>query len=94
MTDDPWTNRKIQADPEGYLRWQKEQQGKAERARKEAEEQSDFERFAEMFVERGGQRAKAREMYERYRNDQALEAAKQADQATQQHMWATRSRSV
>ena len=89
-----WTNRKIQADPEGYLAWQKEQQGKAERERNEAQEQSDFERFAEMFVERGGDPSKSRAMYERYRNDQALEEAKKYDRATNERMRESRSRTV
>jgi hypothetical protein len=73
---DGWTNKKLQADPEGYLRWQKEQQGKAERERKEAQEQSDFEEFARIFVERGGDPSQSREMYQRYRNDMVLEEAK------------------
>lgn len=33
-----WTNKEIQADPDGYLAWQKEQHGKAERERKKAED--------------------------------------------------------
>jgi hypothetical protein len=91
---DGWTNKELQANPEGYLRWQKGQQGKAERERKEAQEQSDFERFAEMFVERGGDPPKSREMYERYRNDMALEEAKKHDRATSERMRSVRSRAV
>jgi hypothetical protein len=72
---DGWTNKKLQADPEGYLRWQQEQKGKAERERKEAQEKSDFEQFKRIFVERGGDPSQAREMYDRYRNDMALEEA-------------------
>jgi hypothetical protein len=51
---DGWTNEQLQADPQAYLRWQQEQRGKAEAERKEAEERDDFERFARMFIERGG----------------------------------------
>jgi hypothetical protein len=43
---DGWTNEQVQANPQGYLRWQEEQRSKAERERKEAEEQRDFEAFA------------------------------------------------
>jgi hypothetical protein len=91
---DGWTNKELQANPEGYLRWQEEQRGKAERERKEAQEQSDFERFAEMFIERGGDPSKSREMYERYRNDMALEEAKKHDRATSERMRSVRSRAV
>ena len=72
---DGWTNKKLQADPEGYLRWQQEQKGKSEREPKEAQEKSDFEQFKRIFVERGGDPSQAREMYDRYRNDMALEEA-------------------
>jgi hypothetical protein len=94
MTEDPWTNEMVQARPQEYLRWKEEQQGKAERERKEREEESDYQIFREMFEARGGDPSDARSMYKRYRNDQALEAAKKLDQATQQHMRATRSREI
>jgi hypothetical protein len=91
---DGWTNKKLQADPEGYLRWQAEQKGKAERERKEAQEKSDFEQFKRIFVERGGDPSKSREMYERYRNDMALEEAKKHDRATSERMRSVRSKAV
>jgi hypothetical protein len=91
---DPWTNEQVQANPQAYLRWQEEQRTKAERERKEAEEQDDFERFAKMFVERGGDPGQSRAMYERYRNDMALEAAKKLDQETRNRMRTERSRQV
>jgi hypothetical protein len=91
---DGWTNKKLQADPEGYLRWQQEQKGKAERERKEAQEKSDFEQFKRIFVERGGDPSKSREMYERYRNDMALEEAKKHDRATSERMRSVRSKAV
>jgi hypothetical protein len=91
---DGWTNEQVQANPQRYLKWQEEQRGKAERERKEAEEQDDFERFAKMFIERGGNPSKSREMYERYRNDMALEAAKKLDQETRNRMRTERSRQV
>ena len=59
---DGWTNEQLQADPQGYLRWQEGQRTNAERERKEAQERSDFEQFAQMFVERGGDPRKSREM--------------------------------
>jgi hypothetical protein len=91
---DGWTNREVQADPQRYLAWQEEQRTKAERERKAREEESDFERFSELFVQRGGERSKAREMYDRYRNDMALEAAKKHDRASNERMRSERSRSV
>jgi hypothetical protein len=94
MTDDGWTNERLAADPEGYLRWQEEQRTRAERERKETQEQSDFERFAKMFVARGGDPSKSREMYERYRNDMAVEAANEYDQATSKQMRSARARAV
>jgi hypothetical protein len=91
---DGWTNKKLQADPEGYLRWQKEQKGKAERERKETQEKSDFEQFKRIFVDRGGDPSQAREMYDRYRNDMALEEAKKHDRATSERMRSVRSKAV
>jgi hypothetical protein len=91
---DGWTNKKLQADPEGYLRWQEEQKGKAERERKEAQEKSDFEQFKRIFVERGGDPSQAREMYDQYRADKALEAAKEHDRQTRGRMRSDRSRAV
>jgi hypothetical protein len=91
---DGWTNREVQANPERYRQWQAEQREQAERERKEAEEQDDFERFAQMFVERGGNPSKSREMYERYRNDMALEAAKRLDQQAREEHRRTRNRVI
>jgi hypothetical protein len=91
---DGWTNKKLQADPEGYLRWQKEQKGKAERERKETQEKSDFEQFKRIFVDRGGDPSQAREMYDGYRADKALEAAKEHDRQTSERMRSDRSRAV
>jgi hypothetical protein len=91
---DGWTNKKLQADPEGYLAWQKEQKGKAERERKEAQEKSDFKQFERIFVDRGGDPAEARAMYKKYRSDKAFEAAKQRDQETSTRMRSDRSRAV
>jgi hypothetical protein len=89
-----WTNKKLQADPEGYLRWQAEQKEKAEQELKEKREESDFESFERMFVGRGGDPAEARDMYKRYRNDVAVEAAKAHDQETRGRMRSARSRVV
>jgi hypothetical protein len=89
-----WTNRDIQAAPAAYKRHQEKQRERGERERKEAQEQSDFEQFAKMFIERGGDPSKSRQMYERYRNDMALEEAKKADQATRGQMRSARSRVV
>jgi hypothetical protein len=91
---DPWTNERLQADPQGYLKWQEEQRTKAERERKEAEEESDFQSFAKLFEERGGNPLKSREMYERYRNDMALEEAKALDQQARNWMRTERNRVV
>jgi hypothetical protein len=91
---DGWTNEQIQENPARYLAWQEEQRTKAERERKEAEEESDFQAFAKMFVERGGNPSKSREMYERYRNDMALEAAKALDQQAREEHRRTRNWAV
>jgi hypothetical protein len=91
---DGWTNEQVQANPQRYLKWQEEQRDKGERERKEAEEESDFQAFAKMFVERGGNPSKSREMYERYRNDQALEAAKALDQQARERVRTERMRQV
>ena len=91
---DGWTNKKLQADPEGYLRWQEEQKGKAEREAKEKREESDFEQFKRIFVDRGGDPAEARAMYKKYRSDMALEEAKKHDQETRGRMRSDRSRMV
>ena len=61
---------------------------------KRLEEQSDFEQFAQMFVERGGDPSQSPEMYERYRNDMALEEAKKYDQDTREQMRSVRPRVV
>lgn len=47
-----------------------------------------------MFVDRGGDPAKAREMYDSYRNDMALEAAKKHDRSTNERMRSVRSQAV
>jgi hypothetical protein len=91
---DGWTNEELQANPQAYLRWQEEQQGKAERERKEREEEADFESFAREFIARGGDPSESRAMYTKYRNDMALEAAKKVDVATRERMRSVRSRAV
>jgi hypothetical protein len=89
-----WTNKMIQRDPEGYLVWQREQKGKDERERKEAEEERDFQRFRRLFIERGGADADARSSYKRFRNDQALQEAMKLDQEASNQMRSDRSRMV
>jgi hypothetical protein len=93
MTDG-WSNEALQANPQAYLRWQKEQQDKTERERKEAQEESDFEQFKRLFVERGGAPSEARAMYEKYRSDMALEETKRLDQEARGRMRSDRSRAV
>jgi hypothetical protein len=89
-----WTSEDVQRDPEGFKRAQEQERGRAERERKEREEQDDFQRFAEMFVERGGDPSKSREMYSKYRNDKALEEAARLDKLVRQEMRAGRTRGV
>ena len=48
---------------------------KAEFKRKQAEERDDSEQFARMLIKRGRDPSNYREMYERHRNDMALEEA-------------------
>jgi hypothetical protein len=91
---DGWTNKKLQADPEGYLRWQEEQKGKAEREDKEKREESDFQQFKRLYEERGGDPSQAREMYDQYRSEKALEEAKKLDQEARGRMRSDRSRMV
>jgi hypothetical protein len=91
---DGWTNEQVQANPQGYLRWQEEQRDKGERERKAAEEESDFQRFAKLYEERGGDPSQARAMYSKYRSDLALEAAKKLDQAARARQRIERNRAV
>jgi hypothetical protein len=89
-----WTNREIQKNPQAYLRWQEEERTKAERERKEAQEESDFEQFKRIFVERGGDPSEAEAMYKKYRSDMALEETKRLDQEARGRMRSDRSRAV
>ena len=66
----------------------------AERERKEGEERDDFEQFARMFVVRGSDPSKSRQMYDRDRNDMALEEPKKYDRASRERMRSERSRAV
>jgi hypothetical protein len=91
---DGWTNKELQANPEGYLRWQKGQQGKAEREHKEAQEENDFQQFKKLYEERGGAPDKVRQMYDQYRSDKALAEAKKLDQEASNRMRSDRSRMV
>jgi hypothetical protein len=94
MSDDGWTNKAVQGDPQGYLKWQEEQKTKEEEQRREAEERADYEQFRSMFIERGGDPSDARSMYKRFRNDQALEEAKRLDKLARGEMRSARSRAV
>jgi hypothetical protein len=94
MSDGQWTSREVQARPREFLKWQEEQRKEAERERKEAAEESDFQSFAKMYEERGGDPSKAREMYRKYRDDMALEAAKEYDRATRETHRQVRMRAV
>jgi hypothetical protein len=89
-----WDNQAIQKDPEGYLAWQREQKGKAEREAKQKRDEADFQQFKALFLERGGAEKDARELYDRYRNDRAFEQAKQLDQEATNRMRSDRSRMV
>jgi hypothetical protein len=81
-----WTNKDIQNNPRGYLEAQRREREQAEVERKKAEEQDDFERFARAFIAWGGDPSQSREMYKRYKNDMALQAAKEYDRATRERM--------
>jgi hypothetical protein len=89
-----WTNRQIQQDPAAYRAWQEEQRTKTEREAKEKKEESDFEQFKRIFVERGGDPAEARELYRKYRSDKALEETKRLDQEARNRMRSDRARRV
>jgi hypothetical protein len=86
MSDGQWTSREVQARPREFLKWQEEQRKEAERERKEAAEESDFQSFAKMYEERGGDPSKAREMYRKYRDDMAFEETKKLDQEARNRM--------
>jgi hypothetical protein len=91
---DGWTNEEIQARPNQYLAWKEEQRDNAERERKEAQEESDFQEFRRIFEQRGGDPSVSRAMYSKFRSDQALEEAKRHDQAAREQMRSVRSREV
>jgi hypothetical protein len=89
-----WSNRDIQNDPAGYREAQRREREQAEVERKEAAEESDFQSFAKMYEERGGDPSKAREMYRKYRDDMAFEETKKLDQQARNRMRTERNRIV
>ena len=89
-----WSNREVEGDLAGWHALRKRERKQAERERRKEREEQDYAQFEAMFLERGGEPSKAREMYSHYRNEAALKAAKAWDQQTQNAMHAQRRRAV
>jgi hypothetical protein len=64
----------------------------AERARQN--EEVALTQFTERFVAAGGERGQAASAFAAYRNEQAADAARQADQHARQGMYQSRMRAV
>jgi hypothetical protein len=90
-----WDNKRIEREGgAAYLEAQRKLREEDERERKAAEEESDFQRFAKMYEERGGDPSQARAMYSKYRSDLALEETKRLDHAARARQRIERNRAV
>jgi hypothetical protein len=89
-----WSNRDIERDPQGYLEAQRREREEQEAERTQQKEQMALAQFTERFVAAGGERAQAASAFKAYRNDQAADAARQADQRARQGMHQSRMRAV
>jgi|SRR5215211_196313 len=85
-----WTNAEIEEDAQGYLRAQAAYDADRDEADRQRRAADDLARFAEAFVNAGGQENEAGAAYKAHKNRRAAEAAAQEDQqallASQHHI--------
>jgi hypothetical protein len=89
-----WSSRDVQRDPEGFLEAQRKEREEQEAERDRQNEEIALTQFTEQFVAAGGERTQAASAFKAYRNEQAVDAARQADQRARQGMHQRRMRAV
>jgi hypothetical protein len=75
-----WSSRDVERDPQGFLETQRKEREEHQAERDRQNEQVALAQFTERFVAAGGERDQAASAFKAYRNEQAADAARQADQ--------------
>jgi hypothetical protein len=90
-----WDNKRIEREGGvAYLDEQRLLREKHEAERARQNEQVALTQFTERFVASGGERGQAASAFEAYRNEQAVDAARQTDQRARQGMHQRKMRAV
>jgi hypothetical protein len=89
-----WSSRDVERDPEGFKEAQRREKEEQEAERARQNEEIALTQFTERFVASGGERDQAASAFKAYRNEQAVDAARQADQRARQGMHQSRMRAV
>ncbi len=90
-----WDNERIEREGgAAYLDAQRKLREKQEAERARQNEQVALTQFTERFVAAGGERGQAASAFKAYRNEQAVDAARQTDQRARQGMHQRRMRAV
>ena len=91
---DNWSSRDVERDPEGFKEAQRREKEEQEAERARQNEEIALTQFTERFVASGGEREQAASAFKAYRNEQAVDAARHADQRARQGMHQRRVRAV
>ena len=89
-----WSSRDVERDPEGFKEAQRRDKEEQEAERARQNEEIALTQFTERFVASGGERDQAASAFKAYRNEQAVDAARQADQRARQDMHQRRMKAV
>ncbi len=74
-----WSNKEIEADPQGYVAAQEAHRQDREKAESQRREADDERRFTAEFIRNGGRAADAPAAFRRTRSEGAARAAARAD---------------
>jgi hypothetical protein len=89
-----WSSRDVERDPQGFLEAQRKAREEQEAERDRQNEEVALAQFTERFVASGGERGQAASAFKAYRNEQAVDVARQADQRARQGTYQSRMRAV
>jgi hypothetical protein len=90
-----WDNKRIEREGgAAYLDAQRLLRERHEAERDQQNEEVALAQFTERFVAAGGERTQAASAFKAYRNEQAADAARQADQHARQGMRESRRRAI
>jgi hypothetical protein len=91
---DGWSSMDVERDPQAFLEAQRKEREEQEAERVRQNEEIALTQFTERFVAAGGERAQAASAFKAYRNEQAVDAARQAGQHAREGMHQSRMRAV